>query len=387
MTRSRTTVGGLTALALLAAACTSSAGGTSAPAATGGLAPTPASTASPTVAPTPTPDPAAFVLGEYGPYHVGTQQVSTTDAARSNRRVGVTVWYPAVQPAGFQGPGPSINAEPDPGGGPYPLILSSTTMARRLAPIVVSHGFAWASVDNIDTYRHINPEMVEQPRDIVAALDLVATSPPPNLRGMIDTDRAGAIGYSFDGYNAYALGGARIDPRTTRRSARRPTRSPSPSSARATAPSQCLAPEQWDKLVARAGEVAVAGSDGLWQPMTDERIRAVMPMAGEGWWLFGERGLAAFDRPALVIAATDDELYAENVLMFRHLGTATSRSSRWSDRAPHRHGRGRESVAFAHFATAFFGHRLRGRDDYARYYSKESVDLHPELRWGVPDEE
>ena len=91
------------------------------------------------------------MLGEYGPYHVGTQQVSTTDDARNSRRVGVTVWYPAVQPAGFQGPGPTIGAEPDPAGGPYPLILSSTTMAHRLAPIVVSHGFAWASVDNIDT--------------------------------------------------------------------------------------------------------------------------------------------------------------------------------------------------------------------------------------------
>ena len=121
--------------------------------------------------------------------------------------------------------------------------------------------------------------------------------------------------------------------------------------------------------------------------MTDERIRAVMPMAGEGWWLFGERGLAAFDRPALVIAATGDELYAENELMFRHLGT-DDRSFIAMVGPGHLivMDEAAQSV-FGHFATAFFGHRLAGREDYARYYSKEFVDLHPELRWGVPDEE
>jgi predicted dienelactone hydrolase len=30
--------------------------------------------------------------------------------------------------------------------------------------------------------------------------------------GMVDAEHAGAIGYSFDGYNALALSGARIDP-------------------------------------------------------------------------------------------------------------------------------------------------------------------------------
>lgn len=40
-----------------------------------------------------------------------------------------------------------------------------------------------------------------------------------------------------------------------------------------------------------------------------------MRMASEGWWLFGERGLANADRPDLVIAATNDEIYKVNVLI------------------------------------------------------------------------
>ena len=41
--------------------------------------------------------------------------------------------------------------------------------------------------------------------------------------------------------------------------------------------------------------------------MTDERIKAVMPMAPSGAWFYGEKGLAAVDRPILLIAATEDQ--------------------------------------------------------------------------------
>jgi len=40
-------------------------------------------------------------------------------------------------------------------------------------------------------------------------LDQVVSHPPEGLDGVIDAERAGAIGYSFDGYNALALSGAR----------------------------------------------------------------------------------------------------------------------------------------------------------------------------------
>jgi len=36
-----------------------------------------------------------------------------------------------------------------------------------------------------------------------------------------------------------------------------------------------------------------------------------------------------------------------------------------------------------HFATAFFGTYLQGRDDYAFYFSEEFVAQHEDLIWGL----
>lgn len=65
----------------------------------------------------------------------------------------------------------------------------------------------------------------------------------------------------------------------------------------------------------RVNKAINTSDDGLWQPLSNKRIHAVMRMASEGWWLFGERGLANADRPDLVIAATNDEIYKVNVLI------------------------------------------------------------------------
>jgi predicted dienelactone hydrolase len=117
--------------------------------------------------------------------------------------------------------------------------------------------------------------------------------------------------------------------------------------------------------------------------MTDERIRAVMPMAGEGWWLFGERGLAAVDRPTLMIVATHDELYRENALIFEHLGTPDKVLISFVGRT-HMMVYDDEAVArLAHFAAAFFGYYLQGHEDFAYYSSKDFVAQHDDLTWGV----
>jgi hypothetical protein len=328
-------------------------------------------------------DPSGYALAEPGPYHVGYLPGTTgTDATRKGRPVSVTVWYPAHLPPGFSGETAAVNAEPDRSGAPYPVILSSTVSARRLAPLVVSHGFVWVSVDGIDTYMAANAEMIQQPRDILFALEMIAAEPPSRLDGMADTDHAGVTGYSFDGYNAYALSGARVDP------AYYLAQCPTPDAATGALVGDrmsafgCGPAKDWDAFAAKAGSAVTSSDDGLWQPMTDPRIRAVMPMAGEGWWLFGERGLAAVDRPTLVVAGTGDEMYDENAYMFDRLGTREKSfvsfvgpghmlilDPEWQAR-------------IAHLATAFFGHRLAGRDDLAAYYSEAFVAAHPELAWG-----
>ena len=330
----------------------------------------------------PTQDSAAYELAERGPYHVGMRTIKLVDDSRGGRQLSVTVWYPAVGPADPTTTGAARDAEPDRGGEPYPLILSSTTMANTLAPYVVSHGFTWASVDGISTYMAVYEGAIDQPLDILFALDQVAANPPEGLEGMIDAEHAGTIGYSFDGFNSLAMSGARIDPEYYL------AQCPTPDDTTEAILSDlstfnCGPARQWDSFTAHAGESITASEDGLWQPLTDRRIRAVMPMAGEGWWLFGERGLAAVDRPVLIIVATDDELYKENALIYEHLGTSdrtlisfvgVTHGGMLNTPYPER---------MAHFAVAFFGYHLRGREDYAAYLSQESVEQHEDLAWGV----
>ncbi len=328
--------------------------------------------------------PLPFPLSEPGPYYVGKLTLDFEDSSRHNRPVGIRVWYPAVLPEGSKGSKLQAGEkrDPDRSGAPYPLIVSSATMGADLAPYLVTHGFVWAGVTGIDTYARMNEQTIDQPLDILFALDQVASQPPEELVGMIDAEHAGAIGYSFDGYNALALSGARIDP------AHYLAQCPNPDAATEAILSSmsafdCGPADAWDDFAAHAGEAITGSEDGLWQPMTDVRIRAVMPMAGEGWWLFGKRGLAAVDRPALMIVATGDVLYPENALIFEHLGTPDKALISFVGPDHMMVFNTGMRARMAHFAVAFFGYHLQGREDLAWYFSEDFVAQHDDLAWGV----
>jgi len=327
-------------------------------------------------------EPAPFPLSEPGPYRVGVREFSSQDISRDGREVGVRVWYPAVWLEGAAGKPVIPLADPDRSGAPYPLILSSAKVGAILAPYLVTYGFVWAGVTRIDTYAQMNEQMIEQPLDLLFALEQVASHPPQGLEGMIDAEHTGAIGYSFDGYNALALSGARIDPEYYL------AQCPTPDATTGAILSgmsafDCAPARAWDGFAAHAGQAITASEDGLWQPMTDARIRAVMPLAGEGWWLFGARGLAAVDRPTLIIVATQDELYPENVLIFEHLGTPDKALISFVG-PDHMMVYDPEMVArMAHFGVAFFGYHLQGRQDLAWYFSEAFVAQHDDLAWGV----
>jgi predicted dienelactone hydrolase len=344
----------------------------------GTVTPTTAPQATPT-APPATQEPASFPLSERGPYFTGRRAYTYIDETRSGRKVQITLWYPALKQTDADGRIITRDAVADMNGAPYPLILSSTKMAGTFAPYLVSHGFAWASVDGIDTYYQMNEEMIEQPLDILFALDQVASSPLEGLEGMIDAEHAGATGYSFDGYNTLALSGARIDPEFYLAQCATPEATKEvPESAFSCGPAR-----KWEDFAAYAGAAITASEDGLWQPMTNERIRAVLPMAGEGWWLFGERGLATVDRPTLIIVATKDGLYPENVLIFEHLGISDKALISFVGRDHMMVYEPKMVARMAHFAVAFFSYHLQGRKDLEWYFSEDFVTQHDDLAWGV----
>ena len=113
-----------------------------------------------------------------------------------------------------------------------------------------------------------------------------------------------------------------------------------------------------------------------------------MPMAPEGAMLFGARGLAAVDRPMLIIGATEDKGYMscpydlEAVYIFNQV------------KAPNRAlisfvGQGHMMIwdpepkaRMKHFAAAFFGYHLQGREDYAALFSPDFIAKYSDLAWG-----
>ena len=336
------------------------------------------------VAPADTPDPPAFPLAEPGPYIVSRRSYMIEDASRGNRKVSISVWYPAVVPEGTLVSPLWVgkDLDPDLSGAPYPLLISSSEMATTLARYLVSHGFSWASVNGINSYAKMNQEMYSQPLDILFALDQAASGALAGMQGVIDAEHAGALGYSFDGYNTLAMSGARVNPDYYLENCQSPDALTIPLLTELSA-FNCDPANNWDAFSADVGEDITTSEDGLWQPMTDNRIRAVMPMAGEGWWLFGERGLAAVDRPTLMIAATQDNLYPENALIFEHLGTPDKAFISFVGLDHMMIFQNKPIAKLAHFATAFFGYHLQGREDYGAYFSEEFVSQFDDLAWGV----
>lgn len=330
---------------------------------------------------TPTPNP--YLLSEAGPYQVGKRKFTATDPNRPAREISISVWYPALRESGEPSLSTILDGKPDMSGAPYPLLLSSTKLANIFAPYLVSHGFTWASIDGIDYTDVTNPEMIDQPLDILFALEQVASTPPQGLEGVIDAEHAGALGYSFDGYNALALSGARFDPEYYL------ALCADPDKTKETVPYwfdekyHCGAAREWDQFSAAAGEGITSSQDGLWQPMTDPRIKAVMPMGADGLYIFGDRGLAEVKMPVLLLAATLGDEYPENTLILDKLGSAEKSLISVVGRTHMIILEPDIIPILRHFAVAFFGHHLQGRQDYAQYYSEQFVNQQEKLAWGV----
>jgi len=339
--------------------------------------------APPTAAATPTACSVSelFPLSKPGPHFASNTSFSLVDETRNGREVRVTIWYPALRETDEQGHLRIRNAPPDTGSAPYPLILTDpNTGDLILQSHLATHGFAMAIVRFPDKYENWDYGVVDHPRDIAFALAQIATHPPEGLEGVVDADHAGVVGYSWGGFYSLALSGVRIDPASYIGWC---DRAPG---IQETLPDwyieyACGLAQNWHEFEAHVGEVVSAQDDGLWEPITDDRIRAVMPMAPDGAWLYGERGLATANRPVFIIEGANDEQAFEAEYIFRHLG------------APDRSmvsfvGKGHMMVMepdiaarIRHFVTAFFGYHLQETQAYRDYFSQEFVSQFDDLSW------
>jgi predicted dienelactone hydrolase len=344
----------------------------------------------PTTVPTETPEPVVFPLSEPGPFNAGNRKYTILDESRDGRKIDLLIWYPALMKTDDEGKPIVRDALPDGRNAPYPLIITEEDSGRYIyLSHLASHGFILMVVqsppsgqtEQLETYLFI-----DQVRDFLLALDLMSSEPPEELQGLIDFDQVGVTGYSYGGDISLAISGARIDPEFYLSQCEQ---------LASIVPSllqwvyikwTCLDAGKWDDFVAYAGAEITTSEDGLWQPITDERIRAVMPMAPNLYWYYGERGLAAVDRPTLLIWGTKDNLspyQLEAAHTYESLGTPERFLISFIGRTHMMPFMDEAAARIKHFATAFFGYYLQGREDYGEYFSEDFVSRCSDLSWGV----
>ena len=320
-----------------------------------------------------------FPLSEAGPYYFGRREMTIVDESRDGREIELVIWYPAAEETDALS---MKDAPANKDEAPYPLILAGDGLFDEH---LATHGFVMVEVRYPDAYANWDRWLIDHPRDILFALDQLADSPPDGLEGLIDTDHAGFAGISSEGYDALAISGARIDPESyLARCASAEPGDPAPEAW--WIDYICNISEEWDDLTNLAGPSLTSSADGLWQPLTDPRIQAVMPIVPEGAWLFGESGLAAADRPTMILAGTEDEANyydLEAAYIFEHLGTADKYMISFVDQTHFLGHKPEQELRMRHFVTAFFGYYLHGREDFDEFFSEDFVEQYNDLAWGI----
>jgi predicted dienelactone hydrolase len=358
--------------------------------------PVPATRAPTAIPPSLTPSPAPseadiFPLAEPGPYFPGRRTYAIPySRVQGAGQVGITIWYPAVKPADFKGT-VAKEAPADQDGASYPLLLTSTIFGNEFATHLASHGFVVAGVDNQAPSDRFGPWVIDYPLEILAMLDYLADTPPVELAGVIDADHSGALGYSFSGHNTLLLSGARVDAQFyLDKCAQGPAEGSSPTDKLVKEQTYhyfCEMASSWEDFASHAGSAITASDDGLWQALLDDRIRAAMPMAPDGPWLFGERGLAAIKLPVLMICGTADSRdtdYLEScAYAFERIGSPEKGLISFVNQDHLMVFDAERQRRMQHFIAAFFGYHLQGKTEYQEYYAQEFVEQVGDLAWGV----
>lgn len=327
-----------------------------------------------------------YPLSEPGPYFVGSREYTFIDESRNGRVINLIIRYPAIKESNANGSVIERDVPPDLSGAPYPLILTSPNSGSVIFKShLASYGFVMAILEYPSLYESDawDTHVIDHPRDILFTIDALSANDIPGLEGIIDTDMVGVGGYSSDGDKALVVSGARIDPDWYLSQCADALSSTSPDLVVGWV---CNLVPKWNSFSEQAGEELTSSEDGLWQPLTDSRIKAVMPMAAAGAWFFGERGLAAVDRPTLIIAGTEDSIVpyqSESAYIYEKIGTPEKYLISFIGQGHMMVFNPRQVEKINHFATAFFGYYLQGRDEFEIYFSKDFITQFDDLAWGI----
>jgi predicted dienelactone hydrolase len=339
-----------------------------------------------------TQEPVSFPLAEHGPFFAGNRVYTFVDDSRNGRKIEIQIYYPALKEANDVGETITNNATPDMSGAPYPLILTGTNSGNYLFKShLASYGFVMVIVHS-QGFSYVAPwnnSVIDAPLDFLFVLERLTSHPPEGLDDVLDTNRVGVAGYSSDGLFSLALGGARINPEYYfSQCAQAPTLDPPLSPF--LIDYFCRLSERWDEFTAQVGAEISTVSEGLWQPTTDDRILAVMPMAPDSAWLYGVEGLAAIKIPSLIIAGTADDLVSYKMTscyVYEHLVNSDTILISFIGKQHMMVEQSEVIRRINHFTVAFFGYYLQDQTEYADYFSEDYISQFNDLFWGVYSDE
>ncbi len=309
----------------------------------------------------------------------GTFKVGKTNLVidkGSKDPITVIVRYPAIIKEGDTGPYASKDAAPDKSNAPYPLIILSpraggTDSQQFLAEHLVSWGFVVLVPSHTgDGSLHAYPALVKRLLDVKRVINYAETltADEGQLNGMIDIEKLAVAGASYGGKTAYGAAGVSLNWTAVEQYC---TEFPKLD--------WCAdLPAQKAEMKTIIGTDASAG--GTWPAIWDERVKAIIPMAGS-FELYGKENVATIKVPVLIMAAELDiwSPKAWNIPAYEQVastqkGLLVFQGGMHSlfDQA---NGDGPVHDLIKHFATAFLLDVLKGDKEAAKALTPDAVSF------------
>ena len=298
-----------------------------------------------------------------GQYKVGSKDFAVQEG---DETLNVSAFYPGLNATA-----------PDTTHGPYPLVVFSPGLGTSpvsymnwLRPIV-SHGFViLASSPRGEKYEEFWAGAATRPQDIRRIIDYAGklTAPGGQLAGMIDTERIGVVGHSSGGWTALMEGGAQMDFGWCAAHPDVVAKSPM---------SNCpqFVPHQ-QEIAAMLGLKSAPA--GMWPPMNDPRVAAVIAASPDGdIWGAEYGGVAGVKVPTLIMAGSADIINAPELCaypIYEHLGS-TRKSLVVFEQGTHDLGWNFYYNAITHIMTAFLLAELKGDAEAAKALLPQNVTV------------